>query len=295
MSIKIMDVSNNQGAINWGQVKGAKLIDNGPDPDTSIRTVSAVVLKASEGTWYTDVELQANVQGAKLAGLPISFYHFSRFDKGTTGHDEANYFYDKVKGYIEAGDHLFLDCELASGEVYSQALDFLTTLEKLAGFAPEVYTGGWFTPGHLDNPGLARYNLWDSAYQNWKPAPPYPWKSIYVWQYTDHASIAGINGLIDCSIFDGTIEQWKSLGKPAPVINYPSGAKYVVTTAHYLRTDPIVSEPSGSYVGKGTILLASHNSKPGSVDWTTNWRYVQREDASGIRGYAYAPNLEVVK
>lgn len=281
----VIDVSNYQGDnIDWSYVAA-----HNP-------AVIGVVCKTSEGTWFADPTLPHNWNGVKAAGLARLAYHFGRADRQTDPHAEAAFFKQQVGGAWDTGDIAILDSEVGIGNISWWDLAFLADVYNWAGNKPWVYTGGWFTPNHLTDPALSAYPLWDSAYQQFKPAAPFPWhdSQFVLWQYTETGVIDGINGHVDLSIFDGTKEQLMAYGKPAPKppVQYPTGPVYVVKVDHFLRKAPASDAPHGTEVLVGERLLASHNQEPHTVDWTTDWRYVWTSYGSG---YAYAPNLELAK
>src|ERR1019366_10721640 len=59
------------------------------------------IIKATQGTSYTDAEFAANWAALKSAGVVWGAYHF--FDATVSGVDQANFFL-KVVGTIEPGD-----------------------------------------------------------------------------------------------------------------------------------------------------------------------------------------------
>lgn len=72
-----VDVSNWQGAINWGSVRGAG--------------IEFSWMKATEGTTYKDPRFSANYLGAYNAGVIRGAYHFARPDL-SGGAAQANFF-----------------------------------------------------------------------------------------------------------------------------------------------------------------------------------------------------------
>ncbi|HZU06656.1 MAG TPA: GH25 family lysozyme, partial [Chloroflexota bacterium] len=96
MAIDGIDVSNNNGTIDWGKVAaGGK---------------EFAVIKATEGLNFTDQDFDYNWREARAHGLVRGAYHFARPSEGT-GRQEALYFLSRVVEVIEVGDFLALDLE----------------------------------------------------------------------------------------------------------------------------------------------------------------------------------------
>ena len=116
--ISVIDVSNNNGPINW--------------PAVAASGVEAAVIKASEGTVFADPWFSANWHEAKAAGLVRGAYHYGR-PSVCSGHEEAAFLLQTVGdvGGLQPGDFLALDLEDP---------DVATGAEFLA-YAPQ--SGSW--------------------------------------------------------------------------------------------------------------------------------------------------------
>ncbi len=191
-TVKGVDVSHYQGSINWTKVAGAGY--------------TFVVMKASEGTSYTDPTFKTNWAAAKNAGLVRGAYHF--FRANVDGKAQAKHFASVIGTLGKQDLPPVLDLETQDGvsdaTVISRAKAFLTELESLTGKTPIIYSGYFFTS--LGSPsGFAKYPLWVA---NWGVScPNIPnggWKKWTFWQFTDHQSVAGIGGSVDADRFNGT-------------------------------------------------------------------------------------------
>lgn len=178
---RIIDVSSaqhpNGAAIDWGQVKAAG--------------VTTAIVKATQGTNYTNPFYASDVAGAKAAGLDVLAYHFAGWGAAAL---EADYF-KSVAGPLAR----ILDIETSTNVTWARA--FLQTL----GLPPtECMTYGsvsTFKDFYAQLPSLA----WPAAYgQN------YPGWGV-LWQFTSTASIPGITGLVDEDRWYGTQVQYETL------------------------------------------------------------------------------------
>jgi lysozyme len=200
-----IDVSNNNGQIDWGAVAGAGY--------------GFAVAKASEGTDFVDSYFAANWAGMKANGMVRGAYHFARPDDNSA-ENEANYFLDTIQaqvGDLEAGDFLALDLEVGSGDLGAWALQFLQTVYNRAGFRPMLYC----SPGFMDSHGitsqqaLADFGLWLADWEGTEPNPPAPWQLLALWQDNDDTTVAGIAGNVDGDYFNGTRDELVRYGKPS--------------------------------------------------------------------------------
>ena len=79
-----IDVSNWSGSIDWEM--------------WLIVVLRAVIIQASEGTFYRDPYLHEFYDGAKENGLKIGFYHFFNPGSSPTPTEQARYFVDTISG-----------------------------------------------------------------------------------------------------------------------------------------------------------------------------------------------------
>lgn len=245
----LIDVSNHQGTIAWSRVKGGVATLNGQQAGT----VAGALIKATEGVDFLDGYLAPNSAGTAANRLPRGFYHFMRADLGTHPADEADWFWQGVRGRLEVGDSLWLDVEDYPGrpqpaDLHSWVSEFLARLRALAGFNPGIYsTTGYLAAHNLTNkPNLADYGLWLANWVETPPVafpPPAPgWQVVALRQFTSQGAVPGIMGAVDLNYFNGTIEQFGLYGKPvaaAPPSRLPLDLLwYVKDLCRATYTDP---------------------------------------------------------
>ena len=186
-------------AINWRKVAGTHK--------------DFAIVKATEGTSYRNPWFKRDYNGARRAGLVRGSYHFARpaYPLERTARHQANFFVSHL-GDVQTSNTLppALDLEstggLSRGALVTWAQLFLLQVRKDTGRTPLIYTYPSFWTDALGDPAaLARYPLWMASYSG--PAD----SSATLWQYTSGATVAGIRGRVDMSVFTEPVEVWDSL------------------------------------------------------------------------------------
>lgn len=188
MDVRLPDVSDYQGAVDWAAVLASGRAGG--------------ICKASEGTGFTAKTFAGNWWALDRLGAVRGAYHFAR-PSSSGAAPQARKFLDVVATWKPA-DLLVLDIEDGGGDLSKWALQWLTAIQNATGLTPWLYSYGPFIRAHLTDPALAAFPLWLAAYQTKPPAVPAPWKQYLLWQHTDKARIPGINGGCDESI--GTLQ-----------------------------------------------------------------------------------------
>ena len=213
--IEGIDVSSNQGAIDWTSVVQSD--------------ISFCFARAALGAQSVDSSFAANWRGASNAGLIRGAYHF--FWPSADSSQQADHFVSVV-GALGPGDLApALDLEEAyprddrqhdvwtdipAAQRLPMVQDWLNRVEQALGMRPIVYTRQNFIQNLVGEgiQALAGYPLWVSHYTH-APQPYYPalWKSWTFWQYSDHGQVDGVTGAVDLDRFNGTIAELRVLAK----------------------------------------------------------------------------------
>jgi lysozyme len=198
-----IDVSNNNGQINWSAVAGAGY--------------AFAIAKVTEGTNFVDSTFATNWAQIKSSGLVRGAYHFAHPDDNKA-EDEAKFFLDTIQqqvGALQQGDFLALDLETGSGDLGAWTLDWLRTVKDRAGFRPFLYCSPGFMSAHgiCDVKELGNYGLWLADWEGNEPSPPAPWQLLGLWQDNDTSSVPGISGEVDGDYFNGTAAELQRYGK----------------------------------------------------------------------------------
>jgi lysozyme len=198
---KIIDVSANNGLIDWSKVANDGVTD--------------VIIRLSLGFNTKDKKADAYSKAAAAAGIRVSYYHFAYPDKKTgetvvdDAKNEANYFTRLFKGGLMPAPHwLALDLEkwendadspLNKNEYLQWVVTFLHEVYNATGKTCLLYSNTPYLNSHLPpTHGLGQVPLWISNYNPvTKPPLPKGWKDYYMWQYSEKGRIRGINGFCD--------------------------------------------------------------------------------------------------
>jgi GH25 family lysozyme M1 (1,4-beta-N-acetylmuramidase) len=238
------------------------------------------IVKATEGTTYTNPYFSSDYAESLAAGLVHGSYHFARpaHPIAATAQAQASYFADAV-GAVTTTHTLppALDLEVTGGlspkalTVWSQ--DFLLDLRALTNRTPMLYVSPYFWEHDVGDPAaFVRFPLWMAEY-GVKTAPVSD-----LWQYTSTAHVSGIQGDVDLSKFIGTngfpwstlsngtvATPWQAAAPAAPpsVHASPSGAGVKVswrapdagtsTVSGY----KVVASPGGQTVKTGPSTLSA--------------------------------------
>ena len=179
--------------------------------------VSFTMIKATQGTSLKDQAFDNNWKGAKDAGIIRGAYHY--FIEHEDAAAQANFFLSRVK--LEAGDlPPVLDIEETPFGGHEDNVTFrnrvrtwLSLVQRVTGRRPIIYTyAGFWDPRMTDEFG--DYPLWVASYGG--PAPrniPKGWKTWNFWQYSDRATLEGIEGPINTTIFNGSYQDLQTFIK----------------------------------------------------------------------------------
>ena len=204
---------------------------------------SFAVIKATEGTTYTNPYFGADWSAARNAGLVRGAYHYGRPGNSAAA-AQARAFVAVVGTTREQGALApVLDLEddggLSPAALATWAHSFLVTVEQLTGRLPMLYTypSFWHT-AMADNTGFGAYPLWLASYRS-SPPPTLPgWAQWTLWQHTDAARLPGISVPVDQSYLccgSGTLTAlsdgrtsaitalWRRLGGASGQLGLPTG------------------------------------------------------------------------
>lgn len=182
--------------------------------------VDFVIVKATEGVGYVDKSCDNLYQKAKAQGKLLGIFHLARPDLGNSAEQEADYFIDNVKGYLNESI-LALDWEAkALNYPVSWAKAFLDRVYARTGVKPMIYMSespvndrDWSSVANAD------YGLWVAKYSNNKPNCKW-WKFYAIWQYGDNGNINGY-APVDVDEFYGDRQAWlkyaNASSEPQPV------------------------------------------------------------------------------
>ncbi len=191
-------------SINWGAVH------------SSGRTFA--IVKATEGTSYTNPYFAGDWAGIRAAGMFRGSYHFARPAWPlSTAVDQARYFVSRIGTTLTSTDlPPILDLEVSGGlspaQLVMWAQSWLDTVRAMTHKRPMLYTYPYFFHNELANtPAFYRYPLWIADYNGAASPTTLGWQIWTFWQYTSTASVSGIpGGDVDMSRYNGsaTLLNW---------------------------------------------------------------------------------------
>lgn len=203
----MIDVSNNNGHVNWEKVAAAG------------HKIAAI--KVSEGsnhypdTFYDDAFFRYNMAGAKANGILACPYFFAR--PGTSAEKQARHFLTLCHSHIYRGaGKLLLDIEdkagLSQTALIDWVADFNGVLQSVIHSLTPIYSYSAFLPQF--GSAFVKHPLWVANYDGKKGLPPnstgeWTRKMVYAHQFTDNGTCPGIEGKVDLSHRFATLGSFK--------------------------------------------------------------------------------------
>lgn len=202
---KGIDVSDNQGYIDWPRVKAAG--------------VEFAIIRSTRGSGNDDKQLASNIKGCVECGIPFDFYKYRYSKTVKEAIEEARGVIATLKkhGVIPSNDVVVWDdiedaslLNLGKDAVLELAEVFRHEIEN-AGYGYGLYMGQYayenkfYNEKFADDLWIARYyngyNIMPlSANPNEKYKPVAYAGNLWGWQYTSSGRIDGINGNVDVNV-----------------------------------------------------------------------------------------------
>ena len=200
-----IDVSTHNGNIDWKSVKAGGV-------DYAIIRLGYTGYSRERFSARYDTAFEANISGARAAGLPVGVYWYSQAVNTSEARQEAQKLLAKLRSYsidlpvfydyefAGVGDEGRLDYAWSSGTVNKAMLTanaeaFCNEIQR-AGYDTGIYASKNFLENQIDGASLGRkYNIWLAHYNN---STPYA-GSYYMWQYSSKGRVRGISGNVDCN------------------------------------------------------------------------------------------------
>ena len=192
-----VDVSAFQGEIDWEKVKKSG--------------IRFAMLRlgyrgyGQKGTLVKDEFIDANIKGAKEAGLSLGAYFFSQATSIEEVDEEIAFMLD-ILGDTELHMPIAFDWEYVSDEartahmdaetLTAMALHFCQVMEE-KGYHPIVYFNWHQADNLMYLKDLEAYPFWLALYTD---RMNYPFK-IEMWQWTNTGRVPGINGDVDINVY----------------------------------------------------------------------------------------------
>ena len=191
-----VDVSMHQKSINWEKVKESGI---------TFAYIRCGYRGYQGGVLHEDPTFKENISGAKAAGLKVGVYFFSQATTMEEAIDEAYFTQKLIKDYafkfpvvydLEDIDYDVSRIQKTSNEQRTNhALAFCAKVEEF-GYQPMIYANIYWLNSIYDINRIMNYPLWIADYDN-IPSFEYEFK---IWQYSETASINGIEEPVDLNL-----------------------------------------------------------------------------------------------
>ena len=238
------DISHHQGDINFDVYRNNSFF---------------LIMKATEGTSFTDPKLKRNQSEARRVGLPLGYYHFARPDANSNAENEAVYFLNVI-GSLQEGEVLVLDYEPNwNGDAVAWCKKWLDAVFARTGCRPLIYLNESQVRGFNWKPVVdGGYGLWIAKYTYDPNKNTYNkgiWPFAAMQQWTNRQQVPGIAGNVDGNVFFGDQATFKKYGykppaAPPPVTDYKKlydeeVEKHKETTKHLAEANDRISDLLG--------------------------------------------------
>lgn len=207
-----------------GSLNGIDIASYQRGIDLSAVNADFVIIKATQGTTYTNPYYKAWADNALANGKLVGFYHYASGGNPTA---EADHFYQAIKGY-KGRALVALDWEGVQNQSFRKGNDavwckaFMDRIGSLMGATPVLYISKNITRAVNWTPVARSYPLWAAQYANTKLTgyKSSPWTDSYsfgawndakIYQYTSSGRINGWGGNLDLDIFYGNEADWRAL------------------------------------------------------------------------------------
>lgn len=250
-----IDVSENQGTIDWGQVKADG--------------VSFAILRSVKKNLSTDLYFEENYRGCRENGIPVGIYKYSYALTEEEAKKEAEAVLRLLSGRsLELP--VFIDVEDASqrtlptGTLTAIIRTFLEVIEA-GGYQTGIYCNLDWYRHVLDVSAFAGRDFWIARYgkNDGQPAEAYRPSVGICWQYTSKGRVDGISGNVDLNLL------YKDYGSGGsePSQNPKELYKVRVTIDNLIiRTGPGTNySRAGGYTGVGVFTIVEEAAGQGSA------------------------------
>lgn len=189
-----IDVSYYQGDIDWEAV--------------AADGIAFAWIRVSHSTQFFDPQFDANLAGARAAGIPVGVYQY--FEPTEDPIAQADFLLDHM-GPLQPGDlPPMIDVEsadtVAPGPYADAIRAWLDRVEEVTGVAPFIYTGYYYWNDNVGTDEFIDHPLWMANYNPGCPLIPDYWGTWTIHQYCACESIAGISGDVDGDTFNGNMD-----------------------------------------------------------------------------------------
>jgi GH25 family lysozyme M1 (1,4-beta-N-acetylmuramidase) len=221
----------NNEPIGWSKVAGAGY--------------KFAAVKGTEGDYYVNPWVTADMAQAKAAGLDVTPYHFA-IPNVSSGTEQAEYAVE-YSGYATGAKMmpLMLDIEydpyvstdgtnecygLSTRQMTTWVAAFVKEARSLTGQYPVIYTTANWWDTCTGSTAFSADPMWVAAYGFTSPPMPAGWSTWEFWQYTSGGAVPGVNspGETDMDTFSprvvGLIDPGTQTSRWRTTVSVPVGS-----------------------------------------------------------------------
>lgn len=201
---KGIDVSDNQGVIDWSEVAAAD--------------VQFAILRSVRRSGKADYQFAANLAGCRKYNIPAAVYKYTYAVTEAQAQEEARQVVALLQQHDMVGTMVWWDVEdrdtlqpLGSAKL-TALIQAARTVVEAAGYRFGIYVGLYvYSEGWFDFNQFAASPLWVARYYNGynvmqfdaepdQDRKPEVGRALWGWQYTSTGRVPGINGNADLDI-----------------------------------------------------------------------------------------------
>lgn len=201
---KGIDVSDNQGMIDWAKAKAAG--------------VQFAILRSVRGSGKPDNQFAPNLAGCRAQGIPVAVYKYTYATSQQAAMEEAKQVVELLQSYGLQNTMVWWDVEDQATQrplgktVLTACIKAAQTVIEAAGYRFGIYTGLYvYNERWFDFDQFATVPLWVARYYRGyeviqfgeepdQDKQPETGRALWGWQYTSTGRVAGINGNVDMDI-----------------------------------------------------------------------------------------------
>lgn len=201
---KGIDVSDNQGVIDWAQVAAAK--------------VAFAILRSVRRSGKADHQFDANLEGCRECSIPVSVYKYTYATTPEAARQEAQQVVELLRSHHLTGTMIWWDVEdkevlrPLGARKLTECIRAAQEIITAAGYSFGLYVGLYvYKERWFDFDAFAGVRLWVARYyrdyrtMRFEDEPDQKYKpdvdgDISGWQYTNCGEVQGIKGDVDLDI-----------------------------------------------------------------------------------------------
>lgn len=167
--------------------------------------INGVVVKLTEGDYYTNPYAQEQINNATAAGLKVSAYHYAHYTTSNSAANEASYFVSLANRFkLPKSTIMVIDIEegkMLNSSLTPNTITFVNTLKSKCFSNPMYYMNrSYATSGHFSVSKFGAKNMWVAQYP-YTPTAAMKWNNEFsAWQWSSQYYIPGIAHPFDISM-----------------------------------------------------------------------------------------------